>query len=116
MKSSLILKEKNSKEQNTLPPTPKTRWTPACAIAATSAFLLCPQFALGSVESSLQAVQDKLVGTLLPLGAMCGLAVAGLSFVAGHPNARQHLFYAIVGAIVGFGAESIVSLIQSLIH
>jgi type IV secretory pathway VirB2 component (pilin) len=61
-------------------------------------------------------VQEKLVGTLLPLAAMCGLVIAGLSFVAGHPNARQHLVYAIVGAIVGFGSESIVSFIRNLIH
>lgn len=69
-----------------------------------------------SVESSLAAVQEKLVGTLLPLGAMCGLVIAGLSFVAGHANARQHLIYAIIGAIVGFGSESIVSFIRNLIH
>ncbi len=115
MKSSLILKEKNSKNLNTTTGVQKLHWTTGYVIAA-SVLFLSPQFALGSVESSLQAVQDKLVGTLLPLGAMCGLAVAGLSFVAGHPNARQHLFYAVVGAIVGFGAESIVSLIRSLIH
>jgi len=75
-----------------------------------------PVISHASVESSLQAVQDKLVGTLLPLAAMCGLVIAGLSFVAGHANARQHLLYAIVGAIVGFGSESIVSFIRNLIH
>ncbi|MBX3039560.1 MAG: TrbC/VirB2 family protein [Bdellovibrionaceae bacterium] len=78
--------------------------------------LIVPAIAFGSVESSLQAVQAKLVGTLLPLAAICGLCIAGMSFVMGHTNARQHLFYAVVGAIVGFGAESIVSLIRSLIH
>jgi type IV secretory pathway VirB2 component (pilin) len=75
-----------------------------------------PEIAFGSVESSLAAVQEKLVGTLLPLAAMCGLVFAGLSFVAGHPSARQHLFCAIVGCIIGFGAESIVALVRSLIH
>ena len=75
-----------------------------------------PMIAFGSVEGSLAAVQEKLVGTILPLGAMCGLVVAGLSFVAGHANAKSHLMYAIMGAIVGFGAESIVSLIRSLVH
>lgn len=78
--------------------------------------LAAPTLAFASVEGSLQAVQEKLVGTLLPLAAMCGLVIAGLSFVAGHPNARTHLIYAMVGAGVGFGAESIVSLIRSLIH
>lgn len=75
-----------------------------------------PFLALGSVESSLAAVQDKLVGTLLPLAAICGLAFAGMSFVMGNPNARMHLIWACVGAIVGFGAESIVTLIRSVIQ
>jgi type IV secretory pathway VirB2 component (pilin) len=81
-----------------------------------TAFALAPIFAFASVESSLQAVQSKLVGTLLPLAAICGLVVAGFSFVMGHANARQHLVYAIAGAIIGFGAESIISLIRGLIH
>lgn len=78
--------------------------------------LAVPWMALGSVEGSLIAVQAKLVGTILPLAAICGLVVAGFSFVAGHPNARSHLSLAIMGAVVGFGAESIVALIRSLIQ
>ncbi len=78
--------------------------------------LLPPELAFASVESSLSAVQEKLVGTLLPLAAICGLVFAGFSFVAGRPNARSHLGLAIMGAIIGFGAESIISLIRSLIH
>lgn len=78
--------------------------------------IAAPTIASASVEGSLAAVQEKLVGTILPLGAICGLVVAGLSFVAGHANAKAHLMYAIMGAIVGFGAESIVSLIRSLVH
>ena len=85
-------------------------------IAFSGLVYFLPGLAHASVESSLSAVQSKLVGTLLPLAAMVGLVIAGLSFVAGHPNARQHLIYAIVGAIVGFGSESIVSFIRSLIH
>lgn len=78
--------------------------------------MLAPMIAFASVEGSLQAVQAKLVGTLLPLAAICGLVIAGFSFVMGHANARQHLFYAICGAIIGFGAESIIALIRGLIH
>lgn len=69
-----------------------------------------------SVESSLSAVQSKLIGTILPLAAIIGLVFAGLSFVAGSQNARSHLMLAIIGAAIGFGAPSIVSWIQSLIH
>ena len=75
-----------------------------------------PMLGFCSVESSLAAVQTKLIGTILPLAAIIGLVFAGLSFVAGSPNARSHLILAIIGAAIGFGAPSIVSWIQSLIH
>lgn len=78
--------------------------------------LAMPMVAMGSVESSLSAVQDKLVGTILPLAAILGFVFAGFSYISGNPNARSHLVLAIIGAVVGFGASSIVSLIQSLIH
>jgi type IV secretory pathway VirB2 component (pilin) len=77
---------------------------------------LVPVLAFGSVESSLSAVQDKLVGTILPLAAILGFVFAGFSYISGNPNARSHLILAIVGAVVGFGASSIVSLIRTLIH
>lgn len=75
-----------------------------------------PLLGFCSVESSLMAVQSKLIGTILPLAAIIGLVFAGLSFVAGSANARNHLILAIIGAAIGFGAPSIVSWIQSLIH
>ena len=72
--------------------------------------------AFGSVESTMQAVQGHLTGSILPLAAVLGLIFAGLSYVTGSPNARSHLVLAIVGAIVGFGAQSIVDLIRTLVH
>ena len=78
--------------------------------------LLCPTLVFASVESTLSAVQGRLIGTILPLAAILGLVFAGLSFVAGSANARSHLILAMVGAAVGFGAPSIVSFIQSLVH
>lgn len=78
--------------------------------------IVFPLFGFCSVESSLAAVQSKLIGTILPLVAIIGLVFAGLSFVAGSQNARSHLVLAIIGAAIGFGAPSIVSWIQSLIH
>lgn len=78
--------------------------------------LLVPTVGLCSVESSLMAVQNRLIGTILPLAAILGLVFAGLSFVAGSPNAKSHLMLAILGAVVGFGAPSIVSWIQDLVH
>lgn len=77
---------------------------------------LFPEIGFASVESSLSAIQSKLVGTILPLASVLGLVWAGLSFVAGHPNAKSHLMLAIVGAIVGFGSQSIIALIRSVVH
>lgn len=80
------------------------------------ALALYPELGFCSVESTLAAIQSRLITTILPLAAILGLVFAGFSFVAGSPNARSHLFLAIIGAIVGFGAPSIVSLIRSVVH
>lgn len=69
-----------------------------------------------SVESTLSAIQGRLVSTILPLVAILGLVFAGLSFAAGSPNARNHLVLAIIGAVVGFGAQSIVAFIRGLVQ
>lgn len=87
-------------------------------VLALAAFIFAsaPELASASVESSLQAVQDKLVGTILPLAVILGFVFAGFSYIAGNPNARSHLVLAIIGAGVGFGASSIVSFIRALVH
>lgn len=77
---------------------------------------MLPQLGYCSVESSLAAVQSKLVTTILPLAAILGLVFAGLSFVAGSANARNHLILAIIGAVVGFGAQSLVAFIRGLVN
>lgn len=69
-----------------------------------------------TVESSLAAIQSKLTDTFLPLAAILGILFAAFSFVSGSPNARMHMWLAIFGCAIGFGASSIVSLIRSLIN
>jgi nucleoside permease NupC len=78
--------------------------------------VLCPVAGFASVESTLSAVQGRLIGTILPLVSILGLVFAAFSFVMGSPNARSHLVLALIGAVVGFGAPAIVSFIQSLVH
>lgn len=79
-------------------------------------FLVTPELAFASVESSMMALQQKLLGTILPLLSVLGLLFAGLAYLTGSPNARSYLGAAIIGAVIGFGAESIVSLIRSVVH
>lgn len=77
---------------------------------------LIPEIGYCSVESTLSTIQARLISTILPLAAILGLVVAGLSFVAGSPNARQHLWLAIVGAVVGFAAPSIIAFIRGMVQ
>lgn len=115
MTNSLPLNKENAGPRSIAASTSNAKAV-AVGLGVAALTMAVPAIAFGSVESSLVAVQAKLVGTILPLAAICGLVVAGFSFVAGHPNARSHLTLAIMGAIVGFGAESIVALIRSLIQ
>jgi type IV secretory pathway VirB2 component (pilin) len=80
------------------------------------ALLLGPDVALASVESTLTAIQSKLITTILPLCAILGLVFGAFSFFMGNPNARTHVILAIIGAVIGFGAPSIVAFIRGLVH
>jgi hypothetical protein len=84
-----------------------------------TALALCLCFgssiALGSVESSLMAIQNKLINVILPLAGILGLVFAAFSFFTGNANARSHLFLSMMGAAIGFGAPSIIAFIRGLI-
>lgn len=77
---------------------------------------LFPSVGFASVESTLQAFQTKIIGTVLPLAAIMGLLCATFSFFCGNANAKQHVILAIIGSIIGFGAPSIIAFIRQLVH
>ena len=77
--------------------------------------LLMADPAYASFESSLMNVKMKLTNVILPLLSVIGLGLAAISFITGNPNAKQHITYAILGAIFGFGAQSIVDFISQTI-
>lgn len=72
--------------------------------------------ALADVQSSLEAVQNALLGMVLPVFATIGIGFAAYQFFMGSPNAKQHLIYAVGGTIVLFSAQSIVRLISQLVR
>ncbi len=78
--------------------------------------LLASAPAFASVESSLEGLKVVLLGSVLPICAVLGLGFAAFSFFTGNPNAKQHLGYAITGAVILFGAQSIVDLIQRVVR
>lgn len=81
-----------------------------------SAMLLLPSIGFCSVESTLTAMQGKLINVILPLVGILGLVFAAFSFFMGSPNARNHLWLAIMGAVIGFGAPSIIAFIRGLVN
>jgi type IV secretory pathway VirB2 component (pilin) len=79
-------------------------------------FLLTPEFAFAGLESSLMGIKMKLTGVILPLLSVIGIAIAAISFFTGNPNAKQHIVYAVLGCIFGFGAQAIVDFIAQTVR
>ena len=78
--------------------------------------LLISTAANASVESSLLGLKSVLLGSILPIFAVLGFGFAAFSFFTGSMNAKQHLIYAITGAVIAFGAQSIVDLLQRVVR
>ncbi len=85
-----------------------------CLLLLSVVLVSHPCFA--SFESSLIAVKTKLTGIVLPILSVIGLGFAAVSFVTGNPNAKQHATYAVIGAIIGFGAQAIIDFIASTVN
>lgn len=79
-------------------------------------FLITPELAHASLESSLAGIKTKLTGVILPLLSVIGIAIAAISFFTGNPNAKQHIVYAVLGCIFGFGAQAIVDFISQTVR
>ena len=83
--------------------------------------LLCvaailPALSHASVESSLSAAQGKLTHIILPVFSVIGIAWAAFSFLSGNEKAKTHIWYALLGSAIGFGAQSIVDLISQTVR
>jgi len=69
-----------------------------------------------SVESSLLGLKTVLLGSILPIFAVMALGFAAFSFFTGNPNSKQHLVYAVTGAVILFGAQSIIDLLERIVR
>lgn len=77
---------------------------------------LVPALALASVESSLMGIQMKLTRVILPTLSVIGIAWAAFSLMTGNERAKTHIWYAIIGSAIGFGAQAIVEFISQAIR
>ena len=83
-------------------------------VVGATCFSSDPCFA--SLESSLVGIKTQLTTIILPLLSVIGMGIAALSFFTGNPQAKQHIVYAILGCIFGFGAQAIVDLISQTVR
>ncbi|GIL16320.1 MAG: hypothetical protein BroJett040_00710 [Oligoflexia bacterium] len=75
-----------------------------------------PDMSFASLESSLLGIKSKLTGFVLPVLSVIGLLLAGFSFLTGSEKAKQHILYAIIGCVVGFGAQAIVDFLAQTVN
>lgn len=94
----------------------ENKWLPVFMVAIVATLLLFPNLSFAGFEQSLNNIKDKLTTLILPVLSVIGLVIAGISFALGNPNAKQHVMYAILGCIFGFGAQAIVDFMRSIIH
>lgn len=78
--------------------------------------VLVPELGFASVESSLVGIQTKLTRVILPTLSIIGIAWAAFSLMSGNERAKQHMWYAILGSIIGFGAQAIVDFISQTVR
>ena len=86
------------------------------AVLMVVSMMLVPDLAHASLESSLIGIKSKLTGVILPLLSVIGIAIAAISFFTGNPNAKQHIIYAVLGCMFGFGAQAIVDFIAQTVR
>lgn len=92
----------------------KKQWLTFSLMVAT--IFIIPQLGFCDVEGTLGNIRDTLINRLIPLAGALGLCFAALSFFTGNPNAKSHVWLAILGAIIGFSAPSIIDFIQGLVQ
>ena len=76
--------------------------------------LIIPELAMAAdLKQGMEGIRDALSTTILPLLSVIGLMIAAFSFLTGNPNAKHHAFYALIGALIGFGAQAIIDFIKT---
>ena len=79
-------------------------------------FFIFPELGFCDVEGTLGNIRDTLINRLIPLCGALGLCFAAFSFFTGNPNAKNHMWMAIIGALIGFGAPSIIDFTRGLVQ
>lgn len=78
--------------------------------------LLAPELAHADLVGSINSIKYKLTQIILPALSVIGICIAAISFFTGNPNSKQHIFYAILGCLIGFGSQALVDFIKDSVR
>ncbi len=73
---------------------------------------LLPLTSFASLEGAMYSLRSQLSNVFMPALALIGIIFAGISLAMGHHNAKNHVTMAVLGAVVGFGADGIIEFIR----
>ena len=73
---------------------------------------LIPLVAFASLESAMYSLRTQMSTVFLPALSLIGIVIAAISMAMGHHNAKNHITMAVIGAMVGFGADSIIEFVR----
>lgn len=71
-----------------------------------------PGLAFASLEGAMYSLRTQLTTVFLPVLSLVGIVLAGISLAMGHHNAKNHIIMAVMGTIVGFGADGIIDFVR----
>jgi len=86
------------------------------ALLAAAVLIVHPNIAYADFEGSLRNVKSELSAVVLPLLSVIGLLISSFSYMTGHPDAKRHVTYALIGAALGFGSQAVIDFIGSMVH
>lgn len=73
---------------------------------------LCPVMANASLEGAMYSLRTQMSTVFLPALSLVGIVIAAISMAMGHQNAKNHITMAVIGAVVGFGADNILDFVR----
>ncbi len=65
-----------------------------------------------SLEGAMSSMRTQMSTVFLPALSLVGIVLAAISLAMGHQNAKNHITMAVIGAIVGFGADNIIDFVR----
>ena len=73
---------------------------------------LFPMIASASLEGAMYSLRNQMSTVFLPALSLVGIGIAAISMAMGHQNAKSHITMAVIGTIVGFGADNIIDYVR----